>query len=59
MALTVKEAMTFAANLKLGYTVSSEYKSQQVGKHQVVQIWIILKKLDRFYKFRDLAFIKI
>ncbi|CAH1370906.1 unnamed protein product [Tenebrio molitor] len=30
MALTVKEAMTFAANLKLGYTVSSEYKSQQV-----------------------------
>lgn len=30
LALTAKEAMTFAANLKLGYTVSNEYKMQQV-----------------------------
>ncbi|KAJ8968294.1 hypothetical protein NQ317_000254 [Molorchus minor] len=30
LALTTKEAMTFAAHLKLGYTVSSEYKMQQV-----------------------------
>lgn len=30
LALTAKEAMTFAANLKLGHTVTSEYKMQQV-----------------------------
>lgn len=30
MSLTAKESMMFAANLKLGYTVSSEYKQQQV-----------------------------
>ncbi|XP_060531867.1 ATP-binding cassette sub-family G member 1-like [Cylas formicarius] len=30
LALTVKEAMTFAANLKLGYSVSHQYKAQQV-----------------------------
>ncbi|CAH0561475.1 unnamed protein product [Brassicogethes aeneus] len=30
LALTAKEAMTFAANLKLGYGVTGEYKQQQV-----------------------------
>lgn len=30
MTLTAKEAMTFAANLKLGYKVSQEYKQRQV-----------------------------
>lgn len=30
MALTAKEAMMFAANLKLGYSVSMEHKVQQV-----------------------------
>lgn len=30
LALTTKEAMTFAAHLKLGYGVSTEYKTQQV-----------------------------
>ncbi|KAL1509090.1 hypothetical protein ABEB36_003884 [Hypothenemus hampei] len=30
MGLTVMEAMTFAANLKLGYSVSRQYKMQQV-----------------------------
>lgn len=30
MALTAKESMMFAANLKLGYSVSTEYKTQQV-----------------------------
>ncbi|XP_018573014.1 ATP-binding cassette sub-family G member 4 [Anoplophora glabripennis] len=30
LALTAKEAMTFAAHLKLGYGVSTEYKTQQV-----------------------------
>lgn len=33
MALTAKESMMFAANLKLGYSVSTEYKVQQVKKH--------------------------
>ncbi|KAG5878504.1 hypothetical protein JTB14_035178 [Gonioctena quinquepunctata] len=31
LALTAKEAMTFAAHLKLGYSVSNEYKMQQVN----------------------------
>lgn len=31
MALTAKESMMFAANLKLGYSVSTEYKVQQVS----------------------------
>ncbi|CAG9859721.1 unnamed protein product [Phyllotreta striolata] len=30
MALTPMEAMTFAANLKLGYNVSNDYKTQQI-----------------------------
>ncbi|XP_030766383.1 ATP-binding cassette sub-family G member 1-like [Sitophilus oryzae] len=30
LALTVMEAMTFAANLKLGYSVSRQYKMQQI-----------------------------
>ncbi|XP_076252829.1 ATP-binding cassette sub-family G member 1 [Rhynchophorus ferrugineus] len=30
LELTVMEAMTFAANLKLGYSVSSQYKKEQV-----------------------------
>ncbi|XP_056642236.1 ATP-binding cassette sub-family G member 4-like isoform X1 [Diorhabda sublineata] len=32
MALTAKEAMTFAVHLKLGYLVSNEYKLKQVSK---------------------------
>nr|XP_023017727.1 ATP-binding cassette sub-family G member 1 [Leptinotarsa decemlineata] len=32
LALTAKEAMTFAAHLKLGYGVSNEYKMQQVSE---------------------------
>lgn len=32
MALTAKEAMTFAVHLKLGYRVSNEYKLKQVSK---------------------------
>lgn len=31
LGLTVMEAMTFAANLKLGYSVSQQYKKQQVS----------------------------
>lgn len=31
LALTVNEAMTFAANLKLGYGVSTDFKKQQVS----------------------------
>lgn len=30
MSLTVKEAMTFAVHLKLGYNVSNEYKMKKV-----------------------------
>uniref|UniRef100_A0AAR5QBA5 ABC transporter domain-containing protein n=1 Tax=Dendroctonus ponderosae TaxID=77166 RepID=A0AAR5QBA5_DENPD len=30
LGLTVMEAMIFAANLKLGYSVSHQYKKQQV-----------------------------
>ncbi|XP_066252275.1 ATP-binding cassette sub-family G member 1-like [Euwallacea similis] len=32
LGLTTMEAMTFAANLKLGYSVSSQYKKQQVAE---------------------------
>ncbi|CAG9820288.1 unnamed protein product [Phaedon cochleariae] len=31
-ALTAKEAMTFAAHLKLGYAVSADYKAEQVSE---------------------------
>lgn len=31
LELTAMEAMTFATNLKLGYTVSHQYKIEQVG----------------------------
>lgn len=31
LSLTVKEAMTFAVHLKLGYAVSNDYKIQKVS----------------------------
>ena len=34
-ALTVKEAMTFAAHLKLGYSASHKQKQRQVREHRV------------------------
>jgi ABC-type multidrug transport system ATPase subunit len=37
-ALTVKEAMTFAAHLKLGYSTSHKKKQRQVREHRVAEM---------------------
>lgn len=51
MALTAKESMMFAANLKLGYTVSTEYKTQQVRAFPHISIIIKIGEFKFFNLF--------